>query len=93
MVASTRVLLLNGDDALLQQLGSWLESAMPGNFSMDLCQAAEEGLVPLLSDDYQAAILNFDQHPEQARELLQAVKHQSCPIPVLILSATMIASL
>src|SRR5690606_26551151 len=42
---------------------------------------------------YQVAILNFDQFPDQARELLQAVKHQCCPIPVLVVSAAMIASL
>ncbi len=89
MVTGTRLLLLNGSEVLRAQLEQWLCELVPDGYSLICADITRDGLVPLLNGDCEAALLDFSENAEQARDLLQAARTQSCPIPVLALSAHM----
>ncbi|MDO3383044.1 EAL domain-containing protein [Gilvimarinus algae] len=89
MASSTSVLLLNGGKELSGQISGWLEDVASGQYRLVPSDLVDDGLVALLSGDYDVGILCIDDPSEAARDLLSSVKNQFCPVPVVVLSTRM----
>ncbi|UTF59206.1 bifunctional diguanylate cyclase/phosphodiesterase [Gilvimarinus sp. DA14] len=89
MTTSISVLLLNGGDELAAQISSWLDEIAPGRYQIVSNVALDDALVTLLSGDYDLGLLFMDEALQRGRDLLNLVKNQFCPAPVVVASREM----
>ncbi|MBU2884335.1 EAL domain-containing protein [Gilvimarinus agarilyticus] len=89
MASTISILLLNGEQSLADQIGAWLDEVAPNQYSIVLGNMDDDGLICLLSEDYQVALFYAADDPASARELLDSMKSHFSPVPVLVLSNSM----
>lgn len=87
MSSTTSVLLLNGEPELTDTISAWLDEASPGQYSVVPGNTTEDGLVELLSGDYDVGLFCSGEDPISTRDLLSSVKSHFSPVPVVVLTS------
>ncbi|MDO3388111.1 EAL domain-containing protein [Gilvimarinus sp. SDUM040013] len=89
MSSTTSVLLLNGDQELLDQISAWLDEVAPGQYRLAPGNTEEDGLAELLSGDHSVGLYCSGEDPIAARDLLSSVKSHFSPVPLVVLTNQM----
>lgn len=89
MATHISVLLLNSEQALLGRIRDWLDEVAPDRYRLVPGETSEDGLVNLLSGDFDVGLYCCGDDAGEVRDLLATVKNQFCPAPVVVLSTQM----
>jgi diguanylate cyclase (GGDEF)-like protein len=83
---ATRVLLVDEDYAEYMLVAHLLEQIKSSTYHLSWCSSHDRALEDMLNSELDVILLDCQQAPERARQLLNLVQRQNCDTPIILMN-------